>query len=173
VPAGETVQVKLNGVTHNAPLASNGAFSTTFATGSLVVAGSPYTISFRYAGDANFQAATASSTLTVTPADVSSQIRYTASGLVYNRATGLFGGTITLTNTGKTTPTHTLQEVFNGLPAGVTLFNATGTTAAGAPYILLSLPTSGLAPGASITFKVSYYNPKHLKIGYSLKSYDE
>jgi hypothetical protein len=173
VPAGETVKVTLNGMTQNASLQSNGDFFATFATGSLTVAGSTYAISFSYAGDANFQAATASSTLTVTPANISSQIRYTASGLVYNRATQLFGGTITLTNTGTTTLTGTLEEVFTGLPTGVTLSNASGTTTDGNPYILVALPGSGLAPGASVTFTVLYYNPKHLLFGYSLTSYEE
>jgi hypothetical protein len=42
VPAGEAVQVTLNGVTESAILDGSDNFSTTFATGSLGVAGSPY-----------------------------------------------------------------------------------------------------------------------------------
>jgi hypothetical protein len=65
VPAGEGVSVTLNGVTVAAALNNNDDFSATFATGSLTVAGSPYTINFAYAGDADFNPATATSTLIV------------------------------------------------------------------------------------------------------------
>ena len=65
IPAGETVQVTVNGVTQNATLASDDSFSTSFATSTLGVSSSPYAISFSYAGDTNFNGATDSSTLTV------------------------------------------------------------------------------------------------------------
>src|SRR5262249_317480 len=69
VPAGEMVQVALNGVTQNAMLDSSDNFSTTFNTSALTVVGSPYAIGFAYAGDANFTSATpGSSSLKVTPA---------------------------------------------------------------------------------------------------------
>lgn len=68
IPVGAMVQVTLDGVTQNAAVDGSGNFTTTFATGTLTVAGSPYTIGFSYAGDANFAAATASSTLTVAKA---------------------------------------------------------------------------------------------------------
>src|SRR5208337_49146 len=68
VPAGETVQVTLNGVNQTAALDSNDDFSTSFDTSALVVASSPYTIGFQYAGDAVFTSASASSTLTVNQA---------------------------------------------------------------------------------------------------------
>src|SRR5262249_28806163 len=69
VPAGEMVQVALNGVTQNAMLDSSDNFSTTFNTSALTVVGSPYAIGFAFAGDANFTSATpGSSSLKVTPA---------------------------------------------------------------------------------------------------------
>jgi hypothetical protein len=68
VPAGETVQVTLNGVAQHAGLDASDSFSTTFDTSTLAVAGSPYTVNFAYAGDASFQSAGASSTLIVNPA---------------------------------------------------------------------------------------------------------
>jgi hypothetical protein len=52
-------------VTQLATLDGNGNFSATFNTAGLSVAGSPYTVSYSYAGDAAFTAATGSSTLTV------------------------------------------------------------------------------------------------------------
>jgi hypothetical protein len=64
-PAGEVVSITLNNVTQLATLDGDGNFSATFNTAGLSVAGSPYTVSYSYAGDAAFTAATGSSTLTV------------------------------------------------------------------------------------------------------------
>jgi hypothetical protein len=64
----EFVAVTLDGVTQDAPIGTDGAFSTTFETPTLSVSGSPYTVTYSYAGDALFMAATTTSTLTVVPA---------------------------------------------------------------------------------------------------------
>jgi len=64
VPTG-TVAVTLNGVKVNALVAPGGQFSATVPAGSLSVASSPYTVSFAYAGDTNFNGATGSSSLVV------------------------------------------------------------------------------------------------------------
>ena len=54
VPSGN-VAITLGGVTQNAAInASTGAFSTAFTTSTLGVAGSAYTISYAYAGNASF-----------------------------------------------------------------------------------------------------------------------
>ena len=73
IPADETVTVTLNNISQTAMLTNSGGnsddFSTTFTTtGALQVPGSPYTLGFSYAGDANFTSASDSSTLTVNPA---------------------------------------------------------------------------------------------------------
>jgi hypothetical protein len=65
-PAGEVVRVTLNGVTHLAPLNRRGGFSTNFATGARLTG--TYSISYAYHGDANWLAASGTSTLTVTAA---------------------------------------------------------------------------------------------------------
>ncbi|PYQ28513.1 MAG: hypothetical protein DMF56_14840 [Acidobacteria bacterium] len=62
IPTG-SVSITLNGVTQTATIAANGTFSSVFATGSLVPPS--YTIAFSYPGDSNFNAASATSTLTV------------------------------------------------------------------------------------------------------------
>jgi hypothetical protein len=67
-PAGEAVSVTLNGVTQRATLDASGNFSTSFDTAALGVAGSPYAVTYSYAGDGNFNPATGGSTLTVTRA---------------------------------------------------------------------------------------------------------
>jgi hypothetical protein len=96
----------------------------------------------------------------------SGQIVYTESGLGYNRATKLFGGTVTLTNDGTTSVSGELQVVFTGLPAGVTLSNASGTNSAGDPYLIVNVGT--LAAGKSFTFSVYFSNPEDVLFSYVL-----
>ncbi len=52
VPNGETVAITLDGVTQDATV-TGGSFSSSFNTAALGVAGSPYTITYAYAGDVN------------------------------------------------------------------------------------------------------------------------
>jgi len=104
--------------------------------------------------------------------DVTNQLQVSASGLVYNRGTQFFGGTITLTNTGTTAIASTLEVVLTGLPSGVTLANASGTTADGNPYILVALPSDTLAPGQSINFTVMFSNPKKMSFQYGTSLFD-
>ena len=56
VPTG-SVSITLNGVTQAAGITAAGTFSSSFATGALTVATSPYTITYSYPGDANFTSA--------------------------------------------------------------------------------------------------------------------
>jgi hypothetical protein len=64
-----SVSITVDGDTQSAAIQANGSFSSVFNTASLGVAGSPYTISFAYAGTVGFLAATDTSrVLTVTPA---------------------------------------------------------------------------------------------------------
>ena len=58
----------LDGVEQPATIGSGGAFSTTFNTAGLTVAGSPYTVNYAYTSDGTFASASTTSTLTVTPA---------------------------------------------------------------------------------------------------------
>ena len=61
IATGE-VSITLNGMTQTAPLDSSGDFSSTFATATLGVAGSPYTVTYSYTGTGAFTSATDSST---------------------------------------------------------------------------------------------------------------
>ena len=92
---------------------------------------------------------------------------------MYNRATGLYGGTITLKNTGTTSLAGMLAVEMTGLPAGVTLDNASGTAPDGNPYILVNLPNGTLAAGQSVTFTVYFRNPNRVSYHYGLTIYDE
>lgn len=78
--------------------------------------------------------------------------RITLSSFRYNRVTGSFLGSATLTNTSAETLTAPLYLVVESVtPAGAAIVGATGVTAAGQPYIdASSLLTGGtLAPGSS------------------------
>ena len=59
----------LNGVTHMVTIRASGHFATTFTnTAGLTVTGSPYAVSYNYAGDGTFSPTSTTSTLTVTQA---------------------------------------------------------------------------------------------------------
>jgi RHS repeat-associated protein/uncharacterized repeat protein (TIGR01451 family) len=129
-------------------------------------------ITASFAGDSTDQATSASGNLTVNPANVSSQVRASESGLVYNRATQVFGGTITLTNTGSTALTGEIEILLTGLPSGVTLANATGYTADGTPYITINLAGGTLAAGQSISIAVLFSNPNKISFEYGITIFD-
>jgi len=119
-PTSGTVNVTLNGVTQAAVLGTGGHFSTTFHTSTL--AAGPYTVTYTYvAGDTNYTAQNASSTLyvgakpkvTVNP----KSITVTAGSTV----------TFTAAATGTPTPTVQWQVSTNGLTY-VNIPGATSTT---------------------------------------------
>jgi hypothetical protein len=85
VPAGENIAVTLDGVTQQATIAADGSFSTTFnATAGLGVAGSPYTVTYSYAGDATHSPINQTSKLTVTKA--APRLNVSDAGGTYNGA---------------------------------------------------------------------------------------
>jgi endonuclease G, mitochondrial len=64
VPPG-SVTITVAGVSASAPIAANGQFSASLPTATLTAAGSPYAITYSYAGDVNFTSAGGIGTLTV------------------------------------------------------------------------------------------------------------
>ena len=144
---------------------SNGNASATYILPGGSVA-STYYIVAQYSGSADFTGSSAIGSLTVSPRDVSSQVSVTGSGLVYNRFTQLFGGTMTLTNNGTSALNFSFEVVLTNLPTGVALANATGYTADGNPYILVNLPGGALAPGQSVNFTVLFSNPNRKLLQY-------
>jgi hypothetical protein len=64
IPTGD-VSITLNGVTQQATIAADGKFSSSFATGLLEVAGSPYSIAYSFAENASFNATSGTGSLTV------------------------------------------------------------------------------------------------------------
>jgi parallel beta-helix repeat protein len=83
----ETVGVTLNGVTINAPIGANGTFSATFNTAALPASATPYPVTYSYGGDANFAAASNTSTTTLTVAQATPVITWaTPAGITYGTA---------------------------------------------------------------------------------------
>ncbi len=70
VPVGEKVAVTLDGVTHDATIASDGSFSTQFTSAATVLNANPadYTAAYEFTTDGVFLGATSSSQLKVNPA---------------------------------------------------------------------------------------------------------
>jgi hypothetical protein len=93
------------------------------------------------------------------PAVPSGQISMTASGLAYSRVSKTFTGTVTITNVSGALINGPLQMVFFGLPATVTLVNATNNLS-GTPYVTIPVP-AGMAAGQSITVSVQFSNPSN------------
>jgi len=165
VPAGETVRVTLDGVTQNATLQSDDSFSTSFTTNVLGMAGSPYTISFGYGGDANFVPVSATSelavdaaTLTITPDGGQSMrygstvpvLTYTVSGLVNGDSTSLVSGLLG-TTADSATPVGGYAFTLGALAAGA---NYTLALSAGPPIFVVIPATLTITPtaGQSMTY---------------------
>ncbi|WP_295992840.1 ExeM/NucH family extracellular endonuclease [Rugamonas sp.] len=101
--------------------------------------------------------------LPATFSDVSASFHGITNGLVLNRALGRYGDTLVLTNIGNASLSGPFQVEFDGMTAGVTLANATGSHA-GAPTITVS---ATLAPGASVAVPLSFINPAKGNIHYT------
>ncbi len=174
IPQGETVVVTLNGVPQNATLISSDTFSTTFNTSMLSVSSSPYTISFSYAGDANFTSASTTSNLTVYALAVTLTGSETYSGAASAPASALTvsnkvsGDTLTLSgsvalasaNVGTETITSFAGVTLGGASASnYTLTGATGsvtvTTAALAVTLTGSETYNGTASAPASALTVS------------------
>jgi hypothetical protein len=88
-----------------------------------------------------------------------SQVATTASGLAYSRVSQTFNGTVTISNVSASAISGPLQIVFFGMPAGVTLANATSNLS-GTQYMTVPA-VAGLAPGQLITVSVQFKNPSN------------
>jgi predicted extracellular nuclease len=101
-------------------------------------------------------------------ADVSASVKAVQSGYTVNRITSKYSGTVTFTNVSGAALNGPLQFLLQGLPAGVTLDNKSGTRD-GAPYV--TLPDASIAAGASVTVSVTFSNPNKVAISYTPKLY--
>ena len=98
-PTGSTVSITLGSVTQTATVDGSGNFTSTFTTGSLDVASGPYDITYAFARNGSFIAATDGSTeLTVTKA--SSVTTTTGAGPFTYTGSAQIGGSGTVTGAG-------------------------------------------------------------------------
>ena len=84
-------------------------------------------------------------------------LNLSASGYAYNRHTGSYAQTVTVTNSLPTAITNPIYLVVGGLSSNATLTNSAGTTVnnnPGSPYV--SVSATGLAAGASATVSLQY-----------------
>jgi hypothetical protein len=102
-----------------------------------------------------------------TQADVSGQVSITRLGFRKNLTTGRFVQTVIIKNNGSSPMPSPLSLVLNSLTGG-TLYNASGTTAAG-PYV--SVPVGGdsfqLTAGQSISLDLEFTDPANQAITYT------
>jgi hypothetical protein len=75
------------------------------------------------------------------------------SPITLNPQTGLFEQSVQVTNSGPNTATAVSLFILN-LPPDVRVYNASGSTTNGTPYVQYALP---LAPATTVTFLVEYY----------------
>lgn len=85
--------------------------------------------------------------------DVTSSVRVTSTGFIYNRVKKQGTATMTIKNIGGAGISGPIQLVLSGLPAGSTAANAAGTFN-GNPYWTAS--AGSLAPGSSVTVAVTF-----------------
>ena len=102
--------------------------------------------------------------LAPTFANITSSFPVLRSGLVQNRVTGKYSGSVTLTNTSGAMVNGPFHVRLDSLPAGVTLDNASGANN-GAPYITVANPS--VAAGGKVTVSLVFSNPNKVGIGYT------
>ena len=73
-PSTETVAITVNGVTYDAPINSQGNFSTLVDTSQLPASATPYSVTYVYAGDATFSSVSDSTTTMLTVQSVSAPL---------------------------------------------------------------------------------------------------
>jgi hypothetical protein len=137
-PTGN-VSITLNGVTQQAAIGTDGKFSSSFATGALGVAASPYTVTYKYAGGDDFNAVSpdGTGTLTVdkaTPAfsDLSSP------EIAYGQGPTAISGKVAK---GSLYPSGSVTITLNGTSQQAAIDGSTG--AFSASFATSALPVSG------------------------------
>ena len=96
--------------------------------------------------------------------NVTSLLKITSTSFVFNKTAGWYHSTVTVENASQQSIAGPLQLVLSNLPAGVTLFNATGTTG-GSPYITIS--SQALAAGHSASVKIEIQAASASAISYT------
>jgi len=130
-PITDTVSITLNGVARHAAIQSNGLFSATFDTHALPVSGSPYTVSFSYAGNQSFAPASANGALSVNkaPLTVKADDKVKSYGAALPVLTVSYFGFVSGENQSVLTGTlGFISSVAENSPVGTYLITPTGLT---------------------------------------------
>lgn len=98
-------------------------------------------------------------------ADYTGQISASSSALVFNRVTGLFNGTISITHKSGAAIAGPLLVALSGLNPDVVLQGGSGTYQ-GMPAVALN---GGIAAGATVTVPVTFANPKRVTVTYGVR----
>ena len=158
--SGETVTVKINGVTQTGTIGANGTFSLVFPTATIPASTTPYVITYSYAGDANLNASSnATTTLTVTSLTptVAIQLAPTSPVVLSPNGNG-YSVALTLTNTGNTAASLVVTGATLGgtsAPSFPSGNSVASLPAGGTATIQIVFTSSAGAAGASVPFKVS------------------
>jgi hypothetical protein len=104
--------------------------------------------------------------------DVSSQVQITRGGFRYNRSTGHFTQTLTVTNTSGSSIAGPISLALDNVPANATLFGITGATLCnapqGSPY--LNLAAASLDPGVPVAGTVEFIDTAMTGITYNIRA---
>lgn len=104
----------------------------------------------------------------VMPSDVSARLRTLDTGYIRVPFLGFYLGAILIQNTSNAPITGPIHLVFENLPAGISVMNATGDLF-GAPYITVP-STNVLRPGQIAAAVVQISNPNRRPITYTLRT---
>jgi len=102
--------------------------------------------------------------LTPTFSDITGTFAYLRTGYSFNRLTNKWSGSVTVGNKTAASVSGPMHVKLSGLPAGVTLDNASGTHM-GSPYITVSGPIAG---NAKIILPLVFSNPNRATISYTV-----
>ena len=100
-------------------------------------------------------------------ANVTGKVKITAGGLTYNRKTGLYTGTITVSNPGDKAITAPLKLVLANLDPAISLSNAQGALY-GQPFV--KLPE--LSAGGTASVSVVFSNPARKPVTYQAQAWN-
>jgi RHS repeat-associated protein len=104
-----------------------------------------------------------------TSVDVSARVKVGFSGLRFNRTTQTYDTVATLTNTSAEAIGARLDlHIVSINPPAVTLYGPSGMATDGHPYVVVPLPTSELAPGATVSNVVlRFRNPGNVQFTFT------
>ena len=126
---GETVTVTINGANQNATISGGvGGFSVVFPTATIPVTGSPFTITYAYAGDANLNPAAnnTSTTLTVTKTTPTISGVTASQSIPYGTPSVTLTGTVSASGPGYPANGETVTVTINGVNQNATISGGVG-----------------------------------------------